>query len=460
MLTARNVVAVVVAIAVISLVSACISVMRPPDSGGMGRDTYGTRAAGQRALFETLEALGVPVERLLMPPTAVLGRNVTLVFWRPHGSLVDAEPAYLRTVANWIRQGGRVVVAPSDSSVLPRRFVRRSKEHAQESVSIIEELGLPLVALRTVDLTSPVTDEPAKPVHAPDAGKDEEKPTRNPVELAEEQIAELEDFVTKQQRIRTTRPVTVQATGAFSGWQSELKTIEVPAEGLRVIDDEKSTADGRLTLRDDSGHERTLAASFRVGQGEVIVVGAPEIAENRAIARHDNSVLLTRLLTARGRPVVFDEFYHGLTIRGNPLWLFTRQGYRTAVLSLLLLLGLWIWRESVFLGPPLPAPAVNRRSIGEYVEAMARFLGRGEGSRLFALREVREGVLHTIRRDLGLPPGRERPEDLAAALARRDPRRARQLMGTVASIDETLARRTPWKEQDAIRLLREISSCL
>ena len=112
MLTARNFVALTIVIAVVSLAWACLELAQPPDSGGMGRDSYGTRAQGQRGLFEILTDLGIPVERILGPPTAVVGREVTLVLWKPQPDLVQVEPAYLHALARWVENGGRVVVAP------------------------------------------------------------------------------------------------------------------------------------------------------------------------------------------------------------------------------------------------------------------------------------------------------------------------------------------------------------
>ena len=119
MLTARNFVALTIVIAVVSLAWACLELAQPPDSGGLGRDSYGTRVHGQRGLFEILADLGIPVERILGPPTAVVGRDVTLVLWKPQPDLVQVEPAYLHALARWVENGGRVVVAPDGDT---RRF--------------------------------------------------------------------------------------------------------------------------------------------------------------------------------------------------------------------------------------------------------------------------------------------------------------------------------------------------
>ena len=130
------------------------------------------------------------------------------------------------------------------------------------------------------------------------------------------------------------------------------------------------------------------------------------------------------------------------------------------VLALLAVAGVWSWREAVFLGPPLAESIPSRRSIGEYVVAMAMFLNRGQATRPFVLREVRSGVLHSVRRELGLPPGREDVEELAAVLLRRDPQRAMKLIDAVRQIDQALSQNIIVRESDAIRLLQGISSCL
>ena len=78
MLTTRNVLTVVILVLLISLVSACISLLGSPTGGVSGRDSYGTHLYGFRGLFETLDALGVPVERELVPPDGLFNRDITL----------------------------------------------------------------------------------------------------------------------------------------------------------------------------------------------------------------------------------------------------------------------------------------------------------------------------------------------------------------------------------------------
>ena len=110
MLTARNFVVLTIVIAVVSLGWACFEMAAPPDSGGLGRDSYGTRAHGQRGLFEILSELGIPVERILAPPTAVVGRQATRGFV-PAPGVVEGSNHDInawRMASNCSRSSGRM----------------------------------------------------------------------------------------------------------------------------------------------------------------------------------------------------------------------------------------------------------------------------------------------------------------------------------------------------------------
>ena len=152
MLTARNFVALTLVIAVVSLAWACRELARPPDSGGLGGDSYGTRVRGQRGLFEILADLGIPVERVLAPPTAVAGRDVTLVLWKPQPDLVRVEPAYLRRLARWVENGGRIVVAPDARRSRPQPMGMLGRRLSTAESTVLGELGLSAVTVQTINL--------------------------------------------------------------------------------------------------------------------------------------------------------------------------------------------------------------------------------------------------------------------------------------------------------------------
>ena len=443
MLTARNVLIVVVVVAVVSLIGAVYSLLQPPGQDGLGDDTYGTRAHGQRALFETLEELDVPVDRVLIPPTQVLDRQITLVLWGPHPKLVKIEPVYLRRISEWVRDGGRVVVAPGYRGGLMSFLASTEDDEEEESPPepdlVLEELGLENVSVAEAVVGGEV-DEPTFQ-YEPDS-------FRGMLERA------------RAERIAATTTVEIDVEGDFEETESLASTVEVPADDLQVLETEGTNPAGRLLIRDSGGEEYPLAARYPHGSGEFIVVSDPRVFENLLIAREDNAVLAYHLLTAPGRTVVFDEFYHGLTIRGNPLYLVARFPFGLITLAILLAIGVWIWRRGVALGPPLEARFPSRRTVTEYVDAMARLFRRGRRSRRFLLQEFRDGALWTLRSELGLPPGRDDPDEIAAVLARRDPQAARELREAVAALDAILSGQRRQNEQQTIQALQRVSACL
>ena len=106
MLTARSVITATIVVAVISIVGACVTLLlKSPGSSQLGSDSYGTRANGFRAIHDVLDALGVTVERQLVPTANDSIADASLVLWRPLDSLVQTEPAHLNVIADWVRAG-------------------------------------------------------------------------------------------------------------------------------------------------------------------------------------------------------------------------------------------------------------------------------------------------------------------------------------------------------------------
>jgi hypothetical protein len=112
MLTARNVIVAIFTVAAVSLVAGLIQLAMPPDSGGRGGDSYGTRACGFRALYELMNELGAPAKRGLAPPSAFAAKGACLAFIDPDPDLISLDPDYLRQVAKRVRAGGFALVAP------------------------------------------------------------------------------------------------------------------------------------------------------------------------------------------------------------------------------------------------------------------------------------------------------------------------------------------------------------
>ena len=439
MLTPRNAIITVVTLAAVSLLVSVIQLMQPPDSDGKGWDSYGTRAFGQRALFEIVEELGVPVSRGLMPPLGYLGPDVCMAFLDPDPRMVNAEPEYLRRVADWVAEGGTVVLAAPDADYVGRRaIIKAFFSEPTTQTTAMELLGLQGIRMDSVgeqDSQAPAATGQAK--RATD-WTDRFLPTIKP---------------------GPSQSLRVRCGGSLSHLSSKVRRLRAPEKGLQVIAKDGATSPtGWVKAETDDG-ALTVAAVYPVDRGRVVVIADPELLANHLIAEDDNAVLAAHLLALGGRPVVVDEFYHGLTIRGNPLWLLTQFPYGLLALLVVLLAATWAWRGWVRLGPPVAAKGASRRSVVEYIAAMATLFG-GRRCRQFVLKELRDGGLWALRHKLGLPPGREKVEILARTIARRDPDRAEQLRRAVKGLDAVLYDSRQPDKSTAVRAARHLDDCV
>jgi hypothetical protein len=235
--------------------------------------------------------------------------------------------------------------------------------------------------------------------------------------------------------------------------------LAVPAKGPRVIVEvDKISGSHVRAVLEPGGEPQILAAIYPVGRGKITVLADARLAQNAFLGRDDNAVLIAHLLADSERPVVFDEFYHGRTVRSNPLWLATRFPYNALSLSALAVTLLVGWRAARALGPPIPKRERSRRTLAEYIEAMARLLNRSRRPAPYLLGELRQGVLWRIRRELGLPPDCEKPEKLLQVLARRDPALAEGLRQALDAIDQTLQTPSPGSAAVTATLVK-VSRC-
>ena len=74
--------------------------------------------------------------------------------------------------------------------------------------------------------------------------------------------------------------------------------------------------------------------------------------------------------------------------------------------------------------------------------------------------KLRDGVLWHLRREHGLPPDQHSDERLLAAVERRDPDRAAELLNTLQAVKSLLAAGHAGDERRAIPLMRRMVECL
>ena len=441
MLSVRNAVLAAVGLLVLSIVASLLTMVREPDSEGMGNDSFGTRGYGYRALFEMLDELDVAVTREYAPPNPEHLQTGTIVFLKPAHLIVATEPSYLTRLQSWVNEGGRLVVAPdrSDDAMTQMTLAQLSAP----TPDFLSSIGLNQVRL----LGGGNESERSARLNRSRKGP------RSAEGMAEDIFSAINDVAPP------LREVEVQVEGDFPELDDVIGRLTLPAEGVASLQCDQPP-DGSLVVVSADKSAQMLVARFERGAGEIIVVSEPLLLTNRLLSQSDNSILAARLLAPEQQSVVFDEFYHGLGVRGQPLYLLTRLSFASTTIAILLTLGLSTWRKAVIPGPPLADDPVRRRDIREYIHAMANFFAEGGQGRRRLVEELRNGVLRQLNIETGLPPDSTDVERIAAAISRKDGPRAKLLLKSTQSVDEALQSRKRWSQSETLDAMQRMSACL
>jgi hypothetical protein len=366
----------------------------------------------------------------------------------PNARLVATGPKYAKALQTWVEGGGRVVVSPSLGGQLSWNS---NDDDEAPQVDILDALGVGKLVSVGESSTSFVDDAAA-------AENDDETDVAE-IEDDDFSVSELWSGSARQAP-PSNRDVTL--SGSLAPLAESVRELAIPGEDFRTLVAESDELAGTLTCSSPGagGGQDLLVAVVQRGAGEIVIVADAAIFSNRLIARADNSVLAANLMSPDGRDVVFDEFYHGLAVRGNPLYLLTRPGFAAVTIGLHLLVAALAWRAAVFLGPPLADTRTKRRDIGEYVTAMADFFSRGRDSRRFIVHELRDGVLRQVCRELRLPMDTLDVDAITAALARRDRARAERLAATIREVDAQLALAGDYSRSSFLPVMQRLANCL
>lgn len=437
MLSVRNAIIAATLLLVTTLVFSLTSMIEEPDSGGIGKDTYGLRAFGFRGLFQTLEELDVEVSRSFSPPIVSSLSTETLVFLTPSQRITATEPTYVSKLNDWVRSGGRLVVAPGLVSIFDSTAIMMEME--KPPMTFLEAIGLGGVSI---------------------AGGPKFTGSSAVVERARDTDSLAEGIIAAfNVPLPNTLEVAVKTEGDFTAIDQHVNSITIPIDDFAYL---KSNIppDGKLLRTTGSKDDAILVARFQRGKGEIIVVSDPRLVSNYFLAKSDNSVLAARLISPNNASVTFDEFYHGLGVRGQPLYLLTIPAYASVAVGILIAMGLLIWRRAVFHGPPLPDDQVQRRDIREYVSAMARFFSIGKTGRSRLVFELRSGVIRQLSIEAGLPPDSDDVERIAAVLERKQASRAKLLLKANDSVLQTLQKKRNLSVSETLDAMQRMSACL
>jgi hypothetical protein len=168
-----------------------------------------------------------------------------------------------------------------------------------------------------------------------------------------------------------------------------------------------------LVLDDQLG--KPVAALVPWGQGQVIIVSAPDLAMNRRLAVADNARFWSSLVGALGttHPIAFDEYHHGFTGERSMGEFAARYGLSYAIAQLLLGVALWALALKRF-GRPRTPPREIRVGSTDALFATSRVYREGKHHAHAAAAITRE-LAATLATRAGLN-SRSTPTEVSAAL--------------------------------------------
>ena len=128
----------------------------------------------------------------------------------------------------------------------------------------------------------------------------------------------------------------------------------------------------QVLVKDNAGNPVAL----RNNERNLVVLAEPDLISNRFLGEGEAAALSKLVMNASGtRSIAIDEALHGLATQASLEYLAVRPPALWALLSLLLLLALFFWREATVLRP-LEAETEQRRSRALVIEGVARLMAR------------------------------------------------------------------------------------
>jgi hypothetical protein len=409
MLSPRLVVSAMLFLVIGGVIAGVVMTWLPPSPKRLAFDSYSGRKIGHRALFELLEALDIKVSRNLSTPAELLkGQNRVLMI-KPEIRNLEIERAYLEQLGRWLKAGGELVLV-SDFLDFTSPSLRDDKHIDHERVSS-------------------------------DSGQLHKILGINELSVVNRQDTKDKDTVRDKNPsldVPRTR-YSVRMTGSLSTLQRDVKALYLPKPTPCYFSGKAiSSADGVLEVATDSKSWRPIVLKFNLGKGKVILISDPFTFTNIDIDKEDNAVLAYHLAVGSGdREVVFDEYYHGALTRGNWMALLGIPTYGFIGVCVLLASLLWAWFVGVRFGPPVSRPEPSRRSILEYIDAMARLFQRGRKHH-FILSTCREGFISDLQNELHYPPGTAE-EVVFDRLAQIDPVRLKRIQDAFSVINRHIS---------------------
>jgi hypothetical protein len=214
-------------------------------------------------------------------------------------------------------------------------------------------------------------------------------------------------------------------------------------EGLPIV---AFRAPGRLRLPDDDSVETLLgvpppadagdpeitplAVTRAHGAGRVIVLASASMLQNGEIEASEGATLFARLIRSFGAhgPLIFDEYHLGLGERRSLMQYLRQSGAMPAVLQLLLVAALALWRAGARIGAVQQPPEAQPAGTISFVTALGQLYAKA-GDRTAAVRLIARAALVRIAGQHGIT--QMKASALEAELSRRGARRASASVHTI-----------------------------
>ena len=313
--------------------------------------TFVNDETGLRALYLTLEAAGLDVQRSYEPVQADEPTDRTLVLAAPTDPLLDRE---IDSLLDWVDAGGRLVVVHEPSAP-------------------------PLFVVYTSDLL---------------------------LALGRRSMHFLQhDVITKA----TLHP-DLPHQGLRFNWRSRRRLMAVDEKHLEPHQRRKDPRVGAATAL-VSAWGVPFAEEIELGAGSVVLIADTLGLDNGNLHVTDHAILAADLLAGpdgREAQIVFDEFHHGFRPDGQKddlaaalLALLLHSWPGRAVLALLLAMGVFVAGRTVRFGAPLPKERSRRRELTEHTTALGQVYATAR-ARTAALRLIAAGARRRIGTRVGL----------------------------------------------------------
>lgn len=416
-----------------------VRVEREPDSEATpNRSTTHAGATGSRALYEFMQQSGHSVARWTRPASELLNespaRPATFIVIGPTRVAFKMDEA--RSVLNWVRQGGRLVVidrtpnpllVPGSqgwrvaSNVFESPFRRTNTEGPEELIEGVRTVAPSQPTLLTRDVAAI-------------------QPSRYAGRLRAYKSSEAETD-------ETGRAETI-----FGDWNAEDATPAWDdADENRYVAPVEHVADAR-------GKEQgggALLLDYAYGRGRIVLLSDPYIVSNGGIARADNLQLATNVAAGEGGLVVFDEYHQGLgsagggalrLLQGTPvLWIFGQGAFVALVI---------LWSRGRRFARPLPAPRRDRRSKLEFVASMAELQQRARSHSL-AVENIYARTRRALARYAGLDASAHY-EQIAERAAARSGKDRGEIERLLADCERVLGDDAPLSLRESLALVRRL----